>query len=123
MVRAAYGTRPSGEVQPLQWAILRYLNAAPRNRRTMSFISRHLEMTHAPVGRAIHTLVNRKLVRQIDHPQDARSKIVLLTPSGVEMLKNDPLLNLAERFDVLSPQEQSDFRATLQAIAQRSVSD
>lgn len=118
-MRNAYGTKPSGEVQPLQWAILRYVQATPENRCTMSLISKHLGLTHAPVGRAIQTLAKRHFIVQVTHPKDARSKLVRLTEAGIGMLERDPILKLAERFDVLTPGDLQRFKQSIYTIAHR----
>jgi DNA-binding MarR family transcriptional regulator len=115
IVRGTY-TKNSTEVQPLQWSILRYLERAPEPRCTMTWIRSFLGLTHAPVVRAIKTLVNRGLVEQLDNPSDARSNILRLTHKGCETLAFDPMLSVALRIQKLPEVEREQFKKIVRAI-------
>ncbi|MFV0291782.1 MAG: MarR family winged helix-turn-helix transcriptional regulator [Paracoccus sp. (in: a-proteobacteria)] len=105
IVRDAYEKRRSSEVQPLQWSIMRYLSLASEDRCTIVWISGFLGVTHAPVVRAIKTLLRRNYVVQKVNPADARSKIVTLSREGWLQLNADPLLAIAERIEKLTEDE------------------
>lgn len=115
IVRGAYEKRRSSEVQPLQWSIMRYLSMADDNRRTIVWIASFLGMTHAPIVRAVKTLQRRNYVQLEINPADGRSRIVRLSPEGVQQLKADPLLAVAERIDML---EEDNKRALISAVRQ-----
>ncbi len=117
VVRDAYGSMCSSEIQPLQWSILRYLDAFPKRRCTMSLVAAFLGLTHAPVVRAISTLVKRGLVEQVANPEDARSKLLVLSKTGVEMLHTDPILKIVERLWALPEIDLITFKKSIRAMA------
>lgn len=117
IVRDAYPSTVSSEIQPLQWSILRYVAQSPEHRCTMSWIKRFLGLTHAPVVRAINTLVQKGFLAQIPNPEDARSNILVLTPSGRKILDADPLLSIVERIQTLSNDDRSQFRKYVRSLA------
>ncbi|MFV0299407.1 MAG: MarR family winged helix-turn-helix transcriptional regulator [Paracoccus sp. (in: a-proteobacteria)] len=119
IVREAYEHRRSSEVQPLQWSILRYLRLASDDRCTIAWIASFLGMTHAPVVRAVRTLLRRNYVLQEDNPADGRSKIIRLSREGLIQLSEDPLLGVAERIDRLS----EDQKQALISAVRRLFSD
>lgn len=113
--RNAYENRRSSEVQPLQWSIMRYLVHASEDRRTVVWLASFLGMTHAPVARAVKTLLARGYVDQQDNPTDGRSRILSLSKAGWCQLQADPLLSVAERIDML---DESEKRALASAVKQ-----
>lgn len=117
MVRDMYQSKASSEIQPLQWSILRYLERTPEPRRTMSWVTSFLGLTHAPVVRAINTLVRRGLVEQQPNPTDARSNILSLTVIGLNTLANDPILGVVRRMSNLPDGEREQFRKTVRTLA------
>ena len=117
IIRDTYVRKSSGEFQPLQWSILRYLERAPELHRTITWIARFLAITHAPVIRAVNTLHKRGLVAQKDNPDDARSKILSLTEEGLESLKSDPILGVVQRMQTLPERERLQLRKTIRALA------
>ncbi|MDW3221702.1 MAG: helix-turn-helix domain-containing protein [Paracoccaceae bacterium] len=123
IVRSAYGPQASGDIQPLQWSILRYIRSNPRSHCTMSLIRKSLGKTHAPVVRAIQTLVNRGFVAQMENPRDGRSKMLLLTEAGIESLRNDPLLKIVECLDALPQNELRNLKKSITKMAHVLVSD
>ena len=117
LVRDTYATQSSGDIQPLQWAILRYVKSHPSSECTMSLIRISLHRTHAPVVRAIQTLVKRNLIEQVDHPKDRRSKVLVLTNVGLKVLENDPILKLVRRFDLLPKKELRSFKNAIDTMS------
>lgn len=110
IVRRIYTERGSCEIQPLQWSILRYLDGASGTGCTMTKIRSFLGVTHAPVVRAINTLSRRGLVRQKANPEDARSKLLSLTPKGIAKLKSDPILSVVEYLEAQPEFEREMFK-------------
>lgn len=117
VIRDSYDKKAASEIQPLQWSILRYLEGAPEPRRTMTWIRSYLGLTHAPVVRAINTLKKRDLVIQTEYPDDARSKLLSLTESGLETLKSDPILGVAQHLHSLPEEERQMFRNLIRTLA------
>jgi DNA-binding MarR family transcriptional regulator len=110
LVRDTYAMKGSSEIQPLQWSILRYLASVVDQGCTMSKISGFLGVTHAPVVRAINTLVRRGLVRQDANPMDARSKLLSLTPKGIAKMAQDPILRLVKNMESQPKREREQFK-------------
>ncbi|WP_074218839.1 MarR family winged helix-turn-helix transcriptional regulator [Rhodovulum sp. ES.010] len=118
IVRGAYdGARRSGEIQPLQWSILRYLQSYPPERRTLTRIAAYLDLTHAPISRAIRTMGARGLVEMDDNPDDARSHIVSLTECGRAALRADPIRKIADRIAILPEADRLAMRRALRGMA------
>jgi len=117
IVRGAYDARASREIQPLQWSILRYLGRFPVERRTLTRIAAYLDLTHAPISRAIRTLKTRGLVAVDPNPSDARSSIVSLTESGRATLELDPIRKIARSVRDLPDADRRAIRRSLRAIA------
>lgn len=115
IVRNAYEHKRSSEVQPLQWSIMRYLGNASEDRCTVVWLASFLGLTHAPVARAVKTLLGRGYVLQQDNPSDGRSKILSLSDTGWQQLTADPLLLVAKRIDQLDHDEK---RALASAVKQ-----
>ncbi len=117
IVRDAYDKKKSGEVQPLQWSILRYLRRVPTERATLGWLARFLNITHAPVSRAIKTLVKKGFVTQSQNPTDARSQFLILTESGKAALQNDPILGVAQRIRKLPAAERDALTKSIRSMA------
>lgn len=117
MVRQAYGSRVSAEIQPLQWSIVRYISRTPKERCTLSWITSYLGLTHAPVSRAIKKLIERGVVVQSNNPDDARSNILELTSAGSEVAKSDPLFRMVECIRQLPSKDRKRFRELVRTVA------
>ncbi len=117
MVRTAYGSRVSADIQPLQWSIIRYISRTPRERCTLSWIKSYLGRTHAPVSRAIKKLVERELIVPRPNPDDARSSLLELTETGMEIAKADPLLRIVDSIGKLPPGDRKRFRDLVRTVA------
>ncbi len=119
VVRDAYSARRPGEVQPLQWAILRYLQRAEDTQRTPTWIARYVGVTAAPVSRALKTLEARGAILTSPSQRDARSIDVRLTPLGEALLREDPIRYVAAQIAHLPEDERAHFKQTLQTLVQR----
>lgn len=116
IVREAYEKRHSSEVQPLQWSIMRYLSLATEDRCTIAWIASFLGVTHAPVVRAVQTLLRKNFVVQEVNEADGRSKIIKLSREGLMHLNDDPLLSVAERIDKLSEDEKQSLISAVRRL-------
>ncbi|WP_414898688.1 MarR family winged helix-turn-helix transcriptional regulator [Rhodovulum sp. YEN HP10] len=117
IVRGAYETKNSSEIQPLQWSILRYLDRCAEDRCTLTLITGFLGLTHAPVSRAVRTMRDRGLVRQRSHPRDARSTIISLTDAGRDALELDPIRKIALLVCTLPDADRSAIKRALRSIS------
>ena len=119
IVRDTYSVRDSGYIQPLQWSILRYLGSGPVHRCTMTNVRSFLGLTHAPVVRAINTLVKRGLVEQRTNPSDARSKLLALTNAGSETVRTDPMRRVAKLIASLPDSDREKFQLVIRELVMK----
>ena len=117
IVRETYASARSKEIQPLQWSILRYVGRSTEQECTMIRIAAYLGLTHAPVVRAIKTLVKRGLIDQKPNPFDARSHVLSLTELGYEKLATDPILGVVERIQRLPEGEREVFKRLIRSLS------
>jgi DNA-binding MarR family transcriptional regulator len=93
--RQIYEIRGPKAFHPGQWAVLRFLNRSPYDRRTVGGVARHLGMTHAPASRAVASLAAKDLIIVESDSEDLRVRRIKVTDAGRELLENDPLKRLA----------------------------
>ncbi len=116
-VRNIYEERSSSAVQPLQWSILRFLEAAPTDDARVANIAKYLGTHHATVSRAVSTLVNRGYVGRKGGSHALRTAPLVLTDLGRETLKKDPILKIAKKIDSLPEGERRQFERVLTQLA------
>ncbi len=89
---------------------------------SISAISDRLEITNAAVSQSLDKLVDQGLVERQENPKDRRSKQILLTPKGEEILKESMqakqawLDNLAAQ---LTPEEQTQIEAAFRLLTEK----
>ncbi len=113
IARTMYRDRAPGDTQPLQWSILRALHRAEPQDRTVAWIARYLGLTHAPVSRAVSTLVDRGLVRAAPGRHGGRARRLELTEAGRHKLQEDPIRDVAL---LLREVEAREFEALTRAL-------
>jgi len=116
IVRMAYSERAPGHVQPLQWAIIRYLATCEDEFATVGFAARFLGLSHSPVSRSIETLRQKGFIDRHPHPYDGRGSIYKLTDVGKGFIVKDPLGHLALAIDGLPDPLKSKFQLALENI-------
>jgi len=116
IIRTAYSERAPGHVQPLQWAIIRYLASCEDEFATVGFTARFLGLSHSPVSRSIETLRKKGLVEPHPHPFDGRGGIYRLSKEGKEFAVKDPMGALAKTIDCLPEARQIEFRLAVEQI-------
>lgn len=116
VAESLYRSKGPGEIQPLQWAIMRCLSRHRSTGVTQSWIVKYLGLTHAPVSRALSTLSRRGLIVQEVTDKDARSKILKLSNTGLEQMKHDPLRRLADNMRQIDQQDFNGFSRSLEKL-------
>lgn len=114
--RAVYDSRGPRAVHAGQWAVLRYLDQAPRQARTVGGVAAFLGVTHAPASRAVASLARKNLVSVQGDGEDRRIRRIELTPDGKALLQSDPVHRLASAIEALSPEKQHDLAGTLEML-------
>lgn len=117
LVALSYRDKRSSSIQPLQWAILRYLNRDSEDAGSISALGSFLGLTHAPISRSVATLKKRGLIADRRNPKDLRSRILILTKKGYEVLADDPMNGLAGCIKALPREQRSNFLKSLNSIA------
>ncbi len=116
-VRQVYEDRASSAVQPLQWAILRFLQSRPASDARVATIAKYLGTTHAPISRAISTLTNRGLVVKVGGDRSSRTAPLVLTEKGRHTLTYDPILQVAKKIAALPDRERKLFEHVMMVLA------
>ncbi|MGZ4111798.1 MAG: MarR family winged helix-turn-helix transcriptional regulator [Tumebacillaceae bacterium] len=97
------------ENQPLtrvQWMILRHVFR--REERTIGQLAEHLNVRSSTMSQMIDRLEKAELVYRATDTNDARARVVRLTPEGlkaIQEIETNWLETLAEPFDHLSTEE------------------
>lgn len=91
-------------LQPVQWAVLRYLDRANRFSRTAAAVTAYLGHTKGTVSQTLQALEAKGLVKKQVDGRDRRVNRLELTPQGEQQLKSDPLADPAWSLSGLSDQ-------------------
>ncbi|HEY4548412.1 MAG TPA: MarR family transcriptional regulator [Pedomonas sp.] len=118
-VRQIYPERSPQAMHPGQWAALRYLARANREAATVAGLARYLGVTLAPASRAVSALIRKGFVKGEPDTRDRRIMRLSLTPEGLELIAQDPILRLAEIIGELPGDKQSDLAGALEHIFDR----
>ncbi|OQY36140.1 MAG: hypothetical protein DRI56_08500 [Chloroflexota bacterium] len=88
----------------------------------VSDISEWLGVTNAAVSQSLDKLVRQELIERQENPQDRRSKQIILTPKGKEMLEKS-IQNrqswLKDLADHLTPEEQTQIETAFRLLLER----
>jgi DNA-binding MarR family transcriptional regulator len=82
-------------INPAQWEALRFLARANRFSRTPAALADYLVSTRGTVSQTLIALESKGLVVRQQSSRDRRSVELELTSTGIEMLEEDPLIELA----------------------------
>lgn len=82
-------------INPAQWEALRFLARANRFSRTPAALADYLVSTRGTVSQTLIALESKGLVLRRQSSRDRRSVELELTSPGIEMLEEDPLIELA----------------------------
>ena len=84
---------------PAQWAALRYVARMPSELCTSSDLARFQGQEHGSVARTVRTLIAKGYLRTAGPAGRGRATALELTPQGVALLREDPLLKVRAVFD------------------------
>ncbi len=96
----------AADLFPAQWVALRYFARAQRELRTASELARFQGLANGPVSRTVRTLLQKGLLKKADEQPKGRAELLELTEMGTELLKQDPMTELAEVLGKLKIDEQ-----------------
>ena len=104
------------DLHAAQWSALRYFARAGRRTANVIGLSRYLGNTSGSTSRTAKSLVDRGLLAVSPSDHDARSVMFTLTDKGHEVLKDDPLNELAEILAALSLEDIARLSQTLDIV-------
>lgn len=99
VARAVYSLAWAGDLNPAQWAALRYFRKAHPNRRTISAFAEFQGVGQASASRTIASLMDKGYLERGTDPADRRRAVVELTAKGLREIERDPLLELARSLE------------------------
>lgn len=94
--RLARAGEQVGPLNPAQWEALRYLARANRFSRNPAALADYLASTRGTISRTLASLEAKGYVAREPSARDGRSVEFVLTASGREALRRDPLLAMAK---------------------------
>ncbi len=103
-------------LQPVQWAVLRYLHRANRFSRTAAAVTAYLGHTKGTVSQTLRTLETKGLIKKRVDGKDRRVNRLELTAAGKRLLREDPLTDAAWSLQDLSPQQHATMAAGLEQL-------
>jgi DNA-binding MarR family transcriptional regulator len=84
-----------------QWEALRFLARANRFSNSPGALTRYLGATKGTISQTVKALERKKLIEKSERPGEKRSVVLRLTPTGTEMMAQDPWSALARSCDAL----------------------
>jgi len=103
-------------LKPTQWEALRFLARANRFSRSPRAVTAYLGMTKGTVSQTLNALETKGLIRKISESADRRSLRLELTPLGLRMLEQDPLLELETALEGLSGRNREAITQLLEGV-------
>jgi len=105
MTRLLRNDIETGELKPVQWEVLRFLQRANRFSRTPGAVTAWLGITKGTVSQSLNALERSGYVRKLADADDKRVVRLALTPNGKSLLDNDPLVVLAGYLEDIEPRK------------------
>jgi DNA-binding MarR family transcriptional regulator len=118
LTQFAYAQVASKGLRSAQWAALRYFDQTEEPARTVGSFAQYNMTTPSSASQTIKTLVEKKFLNRVKVGGDQRSYRVDLSPSGRELLVEDPLNLIIDAMAMLSAKDQVDFAGYLEKLFQ-----
>jgi DNA-binding MarR family transcriptional regulator len=102
----------------VQWLLLRYLYSKPD--RTIGQLAAHLDVRQSTMSQMLDRLEKVELIKRRTDLQDARIKLVELTPTGILFIRQTEetwMEALAEPFAHFSNKEKQDLVGLMEKLA------
>lgn len=98
----------AGGLNPAQWEVLRYLSRANRYSRNPTALTSFLGSTKGTVSQTLLALERKHLVSRRRDAKDGRAIRLELTSAGQVRLAEDPIGDIANAADGLTPDHRQD---------------
>lgn len=99
VARGVYSLAWAGDLNPAQWAALRYFRKAQSTRRTIGAFAEFQGVGQASASRTIAALMEKGYLERGTDPMDRRRAVVELTEKGTRVISDDPLLALVRALE------------------------
>jgi DNA-binding MarR family transcriptional regulator len=109
-------------LNPAQWAALRYLDRVHLSARSVGAFAEFHRTTPSSASQTFTALTKRGLVAK-QKGKDSRQRVLALTRAGRQLLKKDPLNELARAISDLSDRQLSSLTTIIGQLAQATASD
>lgn len=109
-------------LNPAQWTALRYLDRVGENARNVGAFADFHRTTPSSASQTFSALVKRGLVAK-EKGADSRQRILALTRTGREMLKEDPLDALAQAIGDLPERQLNALTEIMERLARVALID
>jgi DNA-binding MarR family transcriptional regulator len=116
VARAAFNLGYGGGLNPAQWAALRYFRRASRAARTPGGFASFQGTTKGTASQTVGALVAKGLLAPASEQRDRRTRLLEVTAAGEEMLRRDPLFQVAAAIEGLAPEQQRDLSEILELL-------
>ena len=109
----------SANLNPAQWAALRFLARANPSARTVTAFARANGTTHGTATQTIGALERKGLIARTPDQKDRRVMRLDLTPAGSALLTDDPLNELADALDTIPAERSRAFARELAELTRK----
>ena len=104
--RVTRGLQFVNGLSPAQWEALRFIASANRYSSSPTALAKYLGTTKGTISQTLISLEKKGYVRRHRDERDGRGVRLALTPSGVRLLDQDPLLEIDKAVACLPAHEQ-----------------
>ena len=112
----------SRDLNPAQWAALRYLSRANESARQIGAFATFRRTTPSSASQTISALVKKGMIVK-SRGQDGRSRTLDLTKEGADMLAHDPIMLLSDAIESLPSEKRQLLAETMQLLLSRMISE
>jgi DNA-binding MarR family transcriptional regulator len=109
-------------LNPAQWTALRYLDRVDLGARNVGAFAEFHRTTPSSASQTFTALTKRGFVAK-QKGSDSRQRVLALTRTGRELLKKDPLGELARAIADLSDRQLASLMTIMQQLARATAAD
>jgi DNA-binding MarR family transcriptional regulator len=109
-------------LNPAQWTALRYLDRVDQGARNVGAFAEFHRTTPSSASQTFSALTKRGLVAK-QKGDDSRQRVLALTRAGRELLKKDPLDDLAGAISDLSDKQLTSLTTIMEQLARVTAAD
>ena len=108
-------------LKPAQWEALRFFNQANRFSSNPSALTAYMDVTKGTVSQTIIALERKGLVKKNKVKEDRRAVNIEVTTTGLEVLNEDPLQELALCLEQITSKKLEVLSSTLEELLLKTI--